>query len=99
MRYLTRYWRSRVEKLNGVRFFANDDQSCGLGIFEVTKVDAGKLQKELWERHQILVQHMSGGKRQPNLSGIRVTPNVYTTAAELDRFIDALVASIKTLSA
>ena len=88
-----------MEKLSGIRFFANDGASCGLGVFEVENVDAAKLQKELWSRHKILVQHMMGGKRLPQLSGIRVTPNVYTTTAELDRFISALKGSIKSLTA
>ena len=98
LRYLASYWRSRAEKLSGIRFFANDDASCGLGVFEVENVDVAKLQKELWNRHKILVQHMMGGKRLAQLSGIRVTPNVYTTTAELDRFINALKGSIKLLT-
>jgi selenocysteine lyase/cysteine desulfurase len=96
MRYLTSYWRRKVEKIPGTRFFANENGSCGIGVFEIANVDAAKLQKELWDRHKILVQHMMGGKRFPQLSGIRVTPNVYTTTLELDRFINALKVSIKT---
>jgi len=99
MRYLTRYWRTKTEKLPGLRFFANDAASCGLGVFEIANLDAAKIQKELWDRHKILVQHMTGGHRLPTLSGIRVTPNVYTTTAELDQFIDALNASVKRLAA
>lgn len=96
IRHLTSYWRSGVEKLPGIRFFAEEDATCGLGVFEVANVDAAKLQKQLWNRHKILVQHMTGENRLPQLSGIRVTPNVYTTTAELDRFIDALKAAVKS---
>ena len=95
MRHLTRYWRAKVDKIPDVRFFANQYATCGLGVFEIAGIDAGKLQKELWDKHKILVQHMTGGERLPQLSGIRVTPNIYTTTAELDRFINALKASIK----
>lgn len=91
MRYLTHYWRSKAEKIPGLRFFAEENASCGLGVFEIAKMDMTKVQKELWNKHKILVQHMMGGQRLPELSGIRVTPNVYTTKAELDRFIDVLV--------
>lgn len=91
MRYLTHYWRSKAEKIPGLRFFAEENASCGLGVFEIAKMDAAKIQKELWTNYKILVQHMMGGQRLPQLSGIRVTPNVYTTKAELDRFVDALV--------
>jgi len=96
MRYLTRYWRAKAEKIPGIRFFAKEDATCGLGVFEIARVDAGKLQKELWDKHKILVQHMTGGKRAPQLSGVRVTPNVYTTTGELDRFINALIVLIRT---
>ena len=95
MRYLTRYWRAKAEQIPGIRFFANEDATCGLGVFEIAGADSGKIQKELWGKHKILVQHMTGEKRAPKLSGIRVTPNIYTTTAELDRFINALKASLK----
>lgn len=92
MRYLAGYWRTKAEKIPGVRFFANPDESCGLAVFDLQGVDLAKLQKDLWEKDKILVQHMTGGGRLPQLSGIRVTPNVYTTTGELDRFVAALKA-------
>jgi isopenicillin-N epimerase len=95
MRYLTRYWRSKTEKIPGIRFFAREDASCGIGVFDIANVDAAKLQQTLWEKHKILVQHMTGEGYLPELSGLRVTPNVYTTPAELDRFVNALNATIK----
>jgi selenocysteine lyase/cysteine desulfurase len=42
----------------------------------------------------VLVQAMSGG-RAPEIKGIRVTPNVYTTLRELDRFMAGLAESVK----
>jgi selenocysteine lyase/cysteine desulfurase len=90
IRYLTNHWRAKAEKLPGIRFFANESATCGLGVFEMAKMDAAKIQTELWEKNKILVQHMTGGKHFPQLNGIRVTPNIYTTTAELDQFINAL---------
>ena len=89
IRYLSDYWRSKVERFPGAKFYTpkDADASCGLGIFEIAGVDAGKLQTRLWDEHKILVQHMKGGKRDPGLNGIRVTPNVYTTLGELDKFV------------
>lgn len=95
IRYLAGYWRHKVEKVQGVRFFANENATCGLGVFEIAGVDAAKLQAELWSNHKILVQHMTGGTPMPQLSGIRVTPNVYTKISELDLFTKALKRSIK----
>ena len=91
MRYLTHHWRSKAEKIPGLRFFADESASCGLGVFEIAKMDMANLQKELWNKHKILVQHMMGGQRLSQLSGIRVTPNIYTTTTELDRFIESLI--------
>jgi selenocysteine lyase/cysteine desulfurase len=90
IRYLTNHWRAKAEKLPGIRFFANESATCGLGVFEIEKMDAAKIQTELWEKNKILVQHMTGGKLFPQLNGIRVTPNIYTTTAELERFVNAL---------
>ncbi|MDM7921753.1 MAG: aminotransferase class V-fold PLP-dependent enzyme [Pyrinomonadaceae bacterium] len=93
MRYLTSYWRSKVEAIDGVRFYTTDarDASCGLGIFDWKGVDLEKVQKRLWEEEKILVQYMSDyAGRDKLLKGMRVTPNIYTSTAELDRFIEAL---------
>lgn len=98
IRHLTDYWRSRVETFPRVRFFADRDATCGIGVFAVEGIDTSKLQKELWDRHKILVQHMAGGSRFPELSGIRVTPNVYTNTVELDQFVSALKGSISRLA-
>lgn len=88
MRYLTRYWRSRVEPLPRVRFYTipDPDASCGIATFEVEGIPSGDLQKTLWDAHRILVQDMQFGDRNPDIRGIRVTPNVYTSPSELDRF-------------
>ena len=92
LRYLGEYWRKKVEKLPGVRFYTTDSpaMSCGLGVFEMEGVDLSTVQKALWEKKKILVQFMDGGPRARELKGIRVTPNVYTTTAELDKFVAAL---------
>jgi len=93
IRYLTSYWRRKVEPLNGVKFYTSTDSSssCGLGIFEWNGIDLESVQKQLWEKEKILTQFMSDfGGRDTTLKGLRVTPNVYTSTAELDRFVDAL---------
>ena len=43
----------------------------------------------------VLVQAMVGNARAPEIRGLRVSPNVYTTPAELDRFVAALVAAAR----
>lgn len=92
LRYLTRSWRSRVEDIRGVRFYSvpEADASCGLATFEVSGVASERLQAVLWRDHRILVQDMLWGERTPEIRGVRVTPNVYTTPAELERFVAAV---------
>jgi selenocysteine lyase/cysteine desulfurase len=96
MRYLTNYWRKKVERWEGVKFYTSGgkDASCGLGIFEWNGVDLGAVQKQLWEKEKILVQFMSDhAGRDARLKGMRVTPNVYTSIGELDTFVAALKAA------
>ncbi|MEO6446637.1 MAG: aminotransferase, partial [Gemmatimonadaceae bacterium] len=52
--------------------------------------DAEVLQQRLRTEHGVLVQSMLENRRTPEILGIRVSPNVYTTPAELDHFVQAL---------
>lgn len=92
LRYLTRYWRRKVERLPGVRFYTTDatESSCGLAVFEVEGVDSAKLRDHLWDKHRIVVQPMQQYGRAPEINGIRLTPNVYTLMADLDRLVTAV---------
>jgi selenocysteine lyase/cysteine desulfurase len=92
LRHLTRYWRARVEVLPGVRFYSTNapDASCGLAVFEIAGVDSQALRDHLWKEHRIVVQAMQQKERAPEIRGVRVTANVYTSLAELDRFVAAI---------
>jgi selenocysteine lyase/cysteine desulfurase len=92
LRYLTRYWASRIEKLPNVRFFTSFAQgmSCGLATFEIVGIESLALRHYLGLSHMIAVQHMSSPSRAPEIRGVRVTPNVYTTLDELDYFCEVI---------
>ena len=95
LRYLSSYLRKRINSvLPNVRFYAASDPAMSIGIttIELPGVSSDGLQKRLRERHQILTQSMAGNKRAPEIRGLRITPNVYTTPAELDRLVGALKA-------
>ena len=92
LRYLAAYLRPRLERaVPDSRFYTANEpgMACGLTVVEFPGVDSAALQRGLRERHGILVQAMSS-RRAPEIRGIRVSPNVYTTPAELDRFVRAL---------
>lgn len=96
LRFLAASWRSRVAaRIPDARFYASDaaDMSLGLTLVEWPGIDALAVQKRLFDRDRILVQGMSGNMRAPEIRGVRVTPNVYTSPAELDRLVTALVAA------
>ena len=64
--------------------------ALGLTTFELQGLDSTKLQSELRSRHGVLVQAMTGIRSDSRIKGIRVSPNVYTSIAELRRFAAAL---------
>jgi selenocysteine lyase/cysteine desulfurase len=92
VRHLTRRWRERAERLPGARFYTTGDDasSCGLATLELAGIDPEAVRKTLWERDRIFVQNMGGNARAPEVRGVRVTPNVYTAPADLDRLVAAL---------
>ena len=62
--------------------------ACGIATVEIVGIDAVELAQQLWRQHRIIVV----GIRHPEFQGIRVSPSVYTTIEEIDRFADALEA-------
>ena len=53
---------------------------------EILGVPPGRLNDWLWKEHRILATPIVHDEFQ----GLRVSPSVYTTREELDRFIDAM---------
>lgn len=93
LRYLTHYWAKRIRKLPNARFFTslNLEMSCGLATFDLKGVESIPLILYLWQQHRIVTQYISGSRnRVPEIKGIRVTPNVYTTLDELDYFCEII---------
>ena len=62
----------------------NDTESCGIGLLHVEGVDTEKLQAHLWEKHRIMTTNI----QHAEFNGLRITPSVYTTPAELDLFAE-----------
>jgi isopenicillin-N epimerase len=73
------------------KFYARDAaQTLSLTTFEIPGVDSAKIQGELRTKHGILVQAMTNIRSDSRITGIRVSPNVYNSPADLRRFINAL---------
>ena len=93
LRYLFQRWAKRLEKLPKVKILTPYDpaQSCGLASVAVEGMDVNKLVASLWDRYRIIVTPIV----HKEFSCVRVTPNVYTTAAEIDRFGDVMEEVIR----
>ena len=90
LRYLRDRWALPLQQSsNRVTIWTrldDDNASCGIALVGIKGLGAGKLSDHLFTRYKILtvaIHHQS-------FSGIRVTPNVYTTPAEINAFTDAM---------
>lgn len=84
LRYLSRYWMNRLKDIPKVSFNTSFDpaQSCAIGNFRIDGVDPVQLGSYLMSKHKIFTTPIV----HPEFTGTRITPNVYTTLWELDRF-------------
>jgi selenocysteine lyase/cysteine desulfurase len=89
LRYLKNYWCEKVIKNPRVKLNISlkPEYSCALGNFSIDGMDPGDVASKLFSEHQI---HTVSIKWE-NISGVRVTPHVYTTTKDLDRFVDAVL--------
>ncbi|HMU33435.1 MAG TPA: aminotransferase class V-fold PLP-dependent enzyme [Pyrinomonadaceae bacterium] len=88
LRYLSRYWMNNLKAIPKVGFNTSFDpaQSCAIANFKIDGVDPVKLGGYLMDRHHIFTTPIV----HPEFTGIRITPNVYTTLWELDRFCEVV---------
>jgi len=100
MRYLKNYWAKALEKLPGVKILTSYDpeQACGIGTFTVENMDLSELVQVLFKKHKIYIITVGVPSFEldgENITGIRVTPSIYTTLRELDTFIEAVSYYVK----
>ncbi len=88
LRFLARYWMNRLKEVPGVVFHTSFDarQSCAIATVEIKGIEPGALQGYLFDKKKIFCTTISN----EYFKGIRITPNVYTTLAELDRFVETM---------
>jgi isopenicillin-N epimerase len=70
----------------------DDTQSCGIGLVHVAGLDTSKLQSWLWGKHRIMTTPIL----HDEFNGLRITPSIYTTVDEIDRFVETVAGVIKT---
>lgn len=84
LRFLSRYWMNNLKSIPKVGFNTSFDpaQSCAIANFKIDGVDPVALGSYLMSKHKIFTTPIV----HDEFTGIRITPNVYTTLWELDRF-------------
>jgi selenocysteine lyase/cysteine desulfurase len=86
--YLRDRWANALLRDPRVRLHTSlrPGQAYAIAMVQVEGIESGKLYDELWTKHRIITSPTKWG----GVEGIRVTPNVYTTLDEIDRFIEAM---------
>jgi selenocysteine lyase/cysteine desulfurase len=84
LRYLSHYWMNRLKDVPKVRFNTAFDpaQSCAIANVQIEGMNPSAIGSHLFDKHRIFTTPIIHEEFQ----GIRITPNVYTTLGELDRF-------------
>ncbi|HET7230748.1 MAG TPA: hypothetical protein VFJ16_12140 [Longimicrobium sp.] len=81
-------WANALRQTPRVRLHTSlrPGRAYAVAMVQVDGVEPGKIYEELWTRHRIITSPTNWG----GVKGIRVTPNVYTTLDEIDRFVEAM---------
>ncbi len=95
LRYLRDRWAKRLLAEGGGRVKMltplDSPYSGGIGLVSIDGMDMGALGGWLLSKHRIVSTPII----HPEFSGLRVTPNVYTTLDEVDLFTDRMLSAIR----
>ena len=88
LRFLQNYWTSKVRGRQNIVMNTPSDtkRSCAIANVGVNGMKPADLAKTLLDKYRIFTVAIDGAL----VHGVRVTPQVYTSTAELDKFVSAL---------
>ena len=96
LRYLRNRWAERVVKESGGRARMltpiGPNESGAIAVIAFDGLDIGQLYGWLKTKHRVVTTPLV----HEEFSGLRVTPNVYTTLEEVDRFAELLIKALRT---
>lgn len=86
--YLKNYWMERVQNIPKVNIKTSfkKEFGCAIGLVSMEGKKPSELDAYLWANYRV---HTVGIEWE-NISGLRVTPNVYTTTKNLDRLVEGI---------
>jgi selenocysteine lyase/cysteine desulfurase len=93
LRYLQNHWTGKVRGMPNVVLYTPTDpaRSCAIANVGIAGMDPNELAKSLLEKDRIWTNAVAGA----GVHGVRVTPNVFTTPAELDKLVAAIARYAK----
>lgn len=88
LRYLQQYWTSKVRNLPHIIMHtpADPQRSCAIANVGIKGMKPADMAATLLNKYGIYTVAINGA----NVHGCRITPNIYTTTAELDVLVKAL---------
>ena len=88
LRFLQNYWTSRVRGTRDIVLNtpADPKRSCAIANVGIRGMPPATLAKTLLDRYKVWTVAIDSA----NVHGVRITPQVFTTTAELDTFVRAL---------
>ena len=88
LKYLKEYWTSKVKSNPNIILNTpfESERSCAIANVGIKNMNSKEMAKVLFDTYNIWVVAID----RPGVHGCRITPNVYTSTKELDRFVEAL---------
>lgn len=88
LKYLKQYWTQQLKDHPKIRFNTphDNERSCAIANVLVEGMTSVEMSAELLEKYKIWTVAINS----PNVHGVRITPNVFTTEQELDQLVTAL---------
>lgn len=88
LRFLQEYWTKQVRDLPNIvlNTSADSQRACGIANVGIKTIKPADLAKTLLTQYKVWTVAID----YANVQGCRITPNVYTSTAELDTFVAAL---------
>jgi selenocysteine lyase/cysteine desulfurase len=86
--YLRDYWAEPLLQHDNIRLHTSQKPgfACGIANVEIVGQEPNDVRDYLWDQHRIITVSINHAE----FRGLRISPSVYTTLPELDRFIDIM---------
>ena len=90
LKYLKAYWTEKVRHLPGLTVHTpwEMERSSALALIAIEGMTPDELVKRLYDEYRIFTV----SRKNPAVTGVRITPHLFTRIEELDKLVDALTA-------